>query len=150
MTTAASLRFPPPLRSRACRDATPWALAYRNGRAADVGRPPPPDALTGEVPRGRRPNHHDGMCHADDSLPPLPPVSGGARDIGDTTLTASDGNRLMAYYAHPDGPSTTGMIVMPDVRGLHHFYKDLARRFAEAGHHSIAVDYFGRTADTED
>ena len=90
------------------------------------------------------------MCHADDSLPPLPPVSGGACDIGDTTLTASDGNRLMAYYAHPDGPSTTGMIVMPDVRGLQHFYKDLARRFAEAGHHSIAVDYFGRTADTED
>jgi carboxymethylenebutenolidase len=38
------------------------------------------------------------------------------------------------------------MIVMPDVRGLHAFYKELARRFAEAGIHSVAFDYFGRTA----
>jgi carboxymethylenebutenolidase len=35
---------------------------------------------------------------------------------------------------------------MPDVRGLHHFYKDLALRFAEAGLHAVAIDYFGRTA----
>ena len=35
---------------------------------------------------------------------------------------------------------------MPDVRGLHTFYKELAERFAEAGLHAIAIDYFGRTA----
>lgn len=35
---------------------------------------------------------------------------------------------------------------MPDVRGLHSFYKELAVRFAEAGLHAVAIDYFGRTA----
>jgi carboxymethylenebutenolidase len=38
---------------------------------------------------------------------------------------------------------------MPDVRGLHPFYVELADRFAEAGAHAIAIDYFGRTAGTE-
>src|SRR5437660_6602211 len=90
------------------------------------------------------------MCHADDSLPPLPPVSGGARDVGDFVLTSADGTRFNAYYAHPDQPSKKAMVVLPDVRGLHHFYKDLARRFAEAGMHSVAIDYFGRTAGLEE
>jgi carboxymethylenebutenolidase len=90
------------------------------------------------------------MCHADDSLPPLPPVSGGARDVGETVLTADDGNRFKAYYAHPDKEATRAMVVMPDVRGLHPFYEDLARRFAEAGLHSIAMDYFGRTAGLDE
>ena len=38
------------------------------------------------------------------------------------------------------------MVILPDVRGLHEFYKELARRFAEAGIDAIAIDYFGRTA----
>ena len=29
---------------------------------------------------------------------------------------------------------------MPDVRGLHHFYKELAQRFAEAGIDAVAID----------
>ena len=40
------------------------------------------------------------------------------------------------------------MIILPDVRGLYRFYVELAERFAEAGHHAIAIDYFGRTAGT--
>ncbi len=36
--------------------------------------------------------------------------------------------------------------MLPDVRGLYRFYSELAERFAAAGHHSIAIDYFGRTA----
>lgn len=90
------------------------------------------------------------MCYGDDARPPLPPVRGGADDRGDTTLSASDGAQLMAYYAHPDQPSGKAMVVLPDVRGLHHFYKELAVRFAEAGFHAIAIDYFARTADTPD
>jgi carboxymethylenebutenolidase len=39
--------------------------------------------------------------------------------------------------------------VLPDVRGLHPFYEDLALRFAEAGITSTAIDYFGRTAGAE-
>jgi carboxymethylenebutenolidase len=36
--------------------------------------------------------------------------------------------------------------VLPDVRGLHPYYRALADRFAEAGLHTVAIDYFGRTA----
>jgi carboxymethylenebutenolidase len=37
-------------------------------------------------------------------------------------------------------------VILPDVRGLHEFYRDLAVRFAEVGVHATAIDYFGRTA----
>lgn len=90
------------------------------------------------------------MCHSDISRPPLPPIRGAATDEGPLDLTARDGNRFMAYAARPAKPSGRGMVVMPDVRGLHEFYKDLARRFAEVGFEAIAIDYFGRTAKTED
>ena len=39
---------------------------------------------------------------------------------------------------------------MPDVRGLHAFYRDLAVRFAEIGVDAVAIDYFGRTAGIGD
>jgi carboxymethylenebutenolidase len=86
------------------------------------------------------------MCYTDDARPPLPPVGGAASDHGDIHLTAADGNRLMAYYARAEQPSGAGIVVMPDVRGLHGFYKELAQRFAEAGIDAVAIDYFGRTA----
>ena len=37
-------------------------------------------------------------------------------------------------------------MILPDVRGLYHFYEELALRFAERGHAAMAIDYFGRTA----
>lgn len=37
-------------------------------------------------------------------------------------------------------------MIIPDVRGLHPFYEELARRLAEAGVHAIAVDLYARTA----
>jgi carboxymethylenebutenolidase len=86
------------------------------------------------------------MCYDDRARPPLPPVRGGATNHGDIKLTSSDGTELNAYIAHPDEPSSKAMIVLPDVRGLHDFYKELAQRFAEAGMHSIAIDYFARSA----
>jgi carboxymethylenebutenolidase len=90
------------------------------------------------------------MCHSDDSRPPLPPISGAAADQGDMVLTASDGNKFAAYFALAEKPTGAGMVVMPDVRGLHYFYKELAQRFAEAGIDSVAIDYFGRTAGIGD
>jgi carboxymethylenebutenolidase len=90
------------------------------------------------------------MCHSDDSRPPPPPISGAAADQGDVVLTASDGNKFAAYFARAGEPTGAGMVVMPDVRGLHHFYKELAQRFAEAGIDSVAIDYFGRTAGIGD
>ena len=90
------------------------------------------------------------MCYTDDARPPLPPISGAAADQGDMTLKAADGNQLMAYFARASKPTGAGMVVMPDVRGLHHFYKELAQRFAEAGIDAVAIDYFGRSAGIGD
>lgn len=90
------------------------------------------------------------MCYGDDARPPFPPIRGGAEDHGELTLTAADGTEFAAHYAHPDTPSDRGMVVLPDVRGLHPFYKELAQRFAETGMHSVAIDYFGRTAGIGD
>jgi carboxymethylenebutenolidase len=90
------------------------------------------------------------MCYTDDARPPLPPISGAAADHGEITLTASDGNQFAAYFARAEKPTGAGMVVLPDVRGLHQFYKELAQRFAEAGVDSIAIDYFGRTAGMGD
>ena len=86
------------------------------------------------------------MCYSDDARPPLPPIGGAASDQGDIHLTSADGNRFMAHFARAAEPSGAGIVVMPDVRGLHQFYKELAQRFAEAGIDAVAIDYFGRTA----
>jgi len=86
------------------------------------------------------------MCYGDEARPPLPPVSGGSAGAGDLTLRAADGNEFMAYAARAARPSGAGIVILPDIRGLHEFYKELAERFAEAGLDAIAFDYFGRTA----
>jgi carboxymethylenebutenolidase len=90
------------------------------------------------------------MCYSDDARPPLPPIGGAASDQGDFELSSADGNKFMAYFARAAKPTGAGMVVMPDVRGLHHFYKELAQRFAEAGIDAVAIDYFGRTAGDGD
>ncbi len=90
------------------------------------------------------------MCYSDDARVPLPPISGAAADQGDLVLTSSDGTKFGAYFARAEKPTGAGMVVMPDVRGLHHFYKELAQRFAEAGIDAVAIDYFGRTAGLGD
>ena len=90
------------------------------------------------------------MCYSDDARPPVPPIGGAAADQGDLTLTSADGTRFMAYFARASKPTGAGMVVMPDVRGLHQFFKELAQRFAEAGIDAVAIDYFGRTAGMGD
>ena len=89
------------------------------------------------------------MCYSDSARPPLPPVGGAASDHGDLHLTSADGTRFAAYAARAEKPSGRGMVILPDVRGLHQFYQELAVRFAEAGFQAIAFDYFGRTAPDE-
>ena len=86
------------------------------------------------------------MCYGDDALPPLPPVSGGAADAHDLDLVAADGAVVMAHAARAARPGGTGVVILPDVRGMHPFYKELADRFAEAGFDAVAFDYFARTA----
>src|SRR5512132_615173 len=90
------------------------------------------------------------MCVDDDSFPPIPPISGGAAGSHDLHLTSSDGTRFMAHAARAAKPTGAGMVVIPDVRGLHQYYKDLADRFSEVGVDAVAIDFFARTANTED
>jgi carboxymethylenebutenolidase len=86
------------------------------------------------------------MCFDHDSRPPIPPIAGGALDSTELTLIAEDGNRFTSFASRATAPTGTGMIVLPDVRGLHVYYEDLALRFAEHGIDAVAIDYFGRTA----
>jgi carboxymethylenebutenolidase len=88
------------------------------------------------------------MCYDDNARPPLPPIRGAALDAVGLTLTASDGTAVAAYAARAAQPGAAGIVILPDVRGLHPFYEELALRFAEAGVQAIAIDYFSRTAGT--
>ncbi|HLY39071.1 MAG TPA: dienelactone hydrolase family protein [Candidatus Binatia bacterium] len=89
------------------------------------------------------------MCFDTDSTPPIPALSGAAVSHDNLVLTAADGNEFAAFAAEPDDPSTVGVVILPDVRGLYHFYEELALRFAERGYSAVAFDYFGRTAGVE-
>jgi len=89
------------------------------------------------------------VCFELDSLPPIPVISGAAVSHQDIVLEAADGNRFAAFLAAPELPSQTGVVILPDVRGLYRFYEELALRFAERGYSALAFDYFGRTAGVE-
>src|SRR5712671_4436831 len=90
------------------------------------------------------------MCVDDDSFPPIRPIAGGAAGSRDFHLTSADGTRVMAHVARAAKPTGAGMVVIPDVRGLHPYYKELADRFAEVGVDSVAIDFFARTASSDD
>jgi carboxymethylenebutenolidase len=89
------------------------------------------------------------VCHDADSAPPIPVIRGAAVSHDRLTLEAADGNNFAAFQASPDAPSGIGVVILPDVRGLHRFYEELALRFAERGFTAVAFDYFGRTAGAE-
>jgi len=86
------------------------------------------------------------MCFDLDSAPPIPVIAGAAVSHEDVVLTAADGNEFAAFVATPEEPAAEGVVILPDVRGLYHFYEELALRFAERGYAAVALDYFGRTA----
>lgn len=86
------------------------------------------------------------MCHETDSRPPAPPEAGDVASSGELRLTAADGNVLAAFEAVPARKPRAAVVVLPDIRGLHPYYRALAERLAEAGYHAVAIDYFGRTA----
>jgi len=90
------------------------------------------------------------MCVDNDSRPPIRPIAGGSTGMRDLRLTSSDGTRFMAHAARATKPTGAGMVVIPDVRGLHPYYKELADRFAEVGVDAVAIDFFARTAPSDD
>jgi carboxymethylenebutenolidase len=89
------------------------------------------------------------MCFELDSEPPVRRIAGAAVSHEDLLLASADGARFAAFLAEPDAPAATGIVILPDVRGLYAFYEELALRFAERGSVAIAFDYFGRTAGVD-
>ena len=90
------------------------------------------------------------MCFDHDSHPPIEPIAGGSIAHANLELTAADGTRFMAFSADAANPTGAGIIVLPDVRGLHRYYEELTLRFAEAGIDAIAIDFYGRSAGIGD
>jgi carboxymethylenebutenolidase len=88
------------------------------------------------------------MCFDLDSSPPIEPVAGADVEARSLELGATDGNRFRAFHASPARKTGNAILILPDVRGLHHYYEELALRFAEIGVEAVAIDYFGRTAGT--
>ncbi|MDL2080467.1 dienelactone hydrolase family protein [Streptomyces sp. GXMU-J15] len=86
------------------------------------------------------------MCHSTDSRPPAVENPGSVAEEGLIELTSQDGTTFSAFHAHPGEPNGRGVVILPDIRGVHAYYQDLARRFAEAGFAAVVLDYYGRTA----
>ncbi|MGZ4182532.1 MAG: dienelactone hydrolase family protein [Solirubrobacteraceae bacterium] len=92
------------------------------------------------------------MCFSFDARPPAPPIDllqapiAGGAGAQLLELTSADGTRFSAALAEAPEDRGAGVVILPDVRGLYPFYSELAERFAQAGHHAIAIDYFGRSA----
>ncbi len=89
------------------------------------------------------------MCvPADAELPDIAmpfPMPTGRR----LTLTSADGALFAAHRADATDPAGTGIVVLPDVRGLFPFYERLTEAFAASGYDAVSIDYFGRTAGLE-
>jgi carboxymethylenebutenolidase len=88
------------------------------------------------------------MCFDHDSQPPIAPIAGGASDARRLTITSGDGAEFSAFAAHAARPTGARILILPDVRGLHRYYEELAMRFAEHGVDALSIDYFCRTAGT--
>ena len=90
------------------------------------------------------------MCTDHDSRPPIALISGAAIDAGTELIEGGGGAPLRVFTARPEQSTGAGILILPDVRGLHPFFEELASRFAERGITAVAMDYFGRTAGTDE
>jgi carboxymethylenebutenolidase len=86
------------------------------------------------------------MCFDYDSSPPVLAGPGAVERTDGVILESADGTRFAAFEAIPAATTGRSILILPDVRGLHPYYRELACRFAEHGVAALAIDYFGRTA----
>ena len=86
------------------------------------------------------------MCFTGDQHPPEPPRSSQVGDHGPLVLQAGDGNRFSAFEAVPVTRRGASLVLLPDIRGMHAFYSDLALCCAQAGIDTVALDPYGRSA----
>jgi carboxymethylenebutenolidase len=89
------------------------------------------------------------MCFDPQATPPPLPSEVVPGDVVTSTgLVLGSGDAQFRAHLSLAASSRTAVVVLPDVRGLFGYYEQLTARFAAAGHHAIAFDYFGRTAGT--
>jgi carboxymethylenebutenolidase len=86
------------------------------------------------------------MCFEPTSRPPSPPWSGHLQASDRLTIESADGTAVAARLATSDAAGAPGIVVLPDVRGLHAYYEALADELAHAGVHALAIDLYARTA----
>jgi carboxymethylenebutenolidase len=91
------------------------------------------------------------MCFEANDRPPVPLLAGGAVSHRRFELESRDGTLVRAFEAQAGGePARRAILILPDARGLHPYYEELALRFAEVGLDALAIDYFARTAGVGD
>jgi carboxymethylenebutenolidase len=59
-------------------------------------------------------------------------------------LTASDGHKLKAWQAQPQGKPKGAIVVVQEIFGVNHHIRDVTERFAREGYLSIAPALFDR------
>src|SRR3954468_5719399 len=87
------------------------------------------------------------MCFETTARPPQPPRTGYAD--GFERLTLRSDTDFAATFARSSADNAPGVVILPDIRGLHPYYEALAEAFADAGVHALAIDLYGRTAGAE-
>jgi carboxymethylenebutenolidase len=90
------------------------------------------------------------MCQSAESRPPISAIAGAAITHSELVLESADGSQFSAFSAVAEQGGGVGIVILPDNRGLSAFYEELALRCAELGYSAVAIDYFGRTAGTDD
>jgi len=86
------------------------------------------------------------LCFDRGSSPPILAGDHAIASSGPVTLESVDGTRFGAFDAASEDAASASVLILPDVRGVHPYYEELACRFAQHGFRSLAIDYFGRTA----
>ena len=71
------------------------------------------------------------MCFTNDQRPPDPPRTSEVGDHGKLELTRTEGTRFSAFEVVAVTRSGASLVLLPDIRGLHSFYTDLALRFVQ-------------------
>lgn len=86
------------------------------------------------------------MCYDGDAVPPLPPRTDALRAVVLENLETADGNSVPTVTAATSDEDAPGLVILPDFRGLHRYYANLAPLAAAAGVNAVAIDLYGRTA----
>src|SRR5829696_1382134 len=87
------------------------------------------------------------MCFEAADRPPQPPRTGHGGEA--ERLTLHSDVDFAATFVRTTAADAPGVVILPDVRGVHRYYEALAEAFADAGVHALAIDLYARTGGAE-